>query len=678
MTRRRVEVVGLTLLMLAACQSRSELVIGIATDLHATAELGTVELQISEGSDGPTIDQSFDLSGMPTVPYELPGSFGLVADGDKHVTLDLLGEKDNQPFLTRHAVLDVVADQTLFYRLTLVAACVGRDDCPPGTTCVEGSCRDPAVDPSQLPSFDGTLVTQLTCNSGTQFIDTGTGDPMQATADAADCNGNLCVEGTCLDPPAAGSGTRTVVVSQILDFVYHGQTTPTPVDLSSAALSAQTVDGSGNVTSYPGTGSSDGTFTIPGVPVGNYDLVLALGSGFAEHFLESSSIVDLGQDEVGRADVVGAATATSITVNATGLDAWADTDELEAHSYGANTFWFDLEEDVTIAAGATSLTAYTFDDTDASFPSLVTGSDDFELVQVHAAQTAGGVAYRAAAKFFAPASFTQTDGSNTALSGTFATPSQTAAADLQIATTQWDSAVGFDGSNAPLLGPQAHLFVTAQNPDLLVFVRGVPESLAFGAYANGPVFAFVHLAHGTPDVAATGIQYARADSPEAQLDSLQASESFAVTVALPGSSDGFDFIGGISCQERLVGSAATVTPCVGPVLSPTIGGLDLFQPQSGVGVTPTISWSAPMIGAPRSYVVEIVTLALDPTTMATEFVGAVELFTGDTTATVPPGVLAAGQPFIVLIFAQDESVAAPFRSSFPAVQSSVVSAIVTP
>ena len=42
-----------------------------------------------------------------------------------------------------------------------------------------------------------------------------------------------------------------------------------------------------------------------------------------------------------------------------------------------------------------------------------------------------------------------------------------------------------------------------------------------------------------------------------------------------------------------------------PPAAPLIGGKDAFAPRSGVGPTPSISWSAPAIGKPTSYVVGI-------------------------------------------------------------------------
>ncbi len=43
-------------------------------------------------------------------------------------------------------------------------------------------------------------MTELTCDSGTAYIDTSNGQPMQFSDDAMMCPANLCSEGTCKKP----------------------------------------------------------------------------------------------------------------------------------------------------------------------------------------------------------------------------------------------------------------------------------------------------------------------------------------------------------------------------------------------------------------------------------------------------------------------------------------------
>src|SRR5262249_18328743 len=48
-----------------------------------------------------------------------------------------------------------------------------------------------------------------------------------------------------------------------------------------------------------------------------------------------------------------------------------------------------------------------------------------------------------------------------------------------------------------------------------------------------------------------------------------------------------------------------VVPVVGPVADLHVGGQDLDTARTGVGTTPTISWTAPALGTPTSYEIHV-------------------------------------------------------------------------
>jgi hypothetical protein len=195
------------LILASACQqtARTELVLGIATDLAAPGVIDSVELQVASTSNGVAqVDKTWDITGTGDLPENLPGSFGIEAD-DPSTKLDVVlkGFKDAQEIVRRRALLGLVEGRTVFYRLTLTAACIDRTDCAAstGSTCVEGACRPLRVDPLALPDYDADSVTHVSCKSFTRFIDTSTGAPMPPTDDAELCPSDRCVEGTCLDTP---------------------------------------------------------------------------------------------------------------------------------------------------------------------------------------------------------------------------------------------------------------------------------------------------------------------------------------------------------------------------------------------------------------------------------------------------------------------------------------------
>jgi hypothetical protein len=187
------------------CQQRTEILFGVVTDLEAPAKLDTVQLDVSRAGTGVVeLQTMWMISGMPDQVFNLPGSFGVTGDGGLSLEADLIGSLNGNVIVERTAVLSLVDGQTLFYRMGLTASCVamGPDGCGSGTTCVEGVCKDPQADSTQFPSFSDDLVDNLTCNSGTQFIDTDTDTPMTTLPGAGSCPSNLCTEGTCYNPPA--------------------------------------------------------------------------------------------------------------------------------------------------------------------------------------------------------------------------------------------------------------------------------------------------------------------------------------------------------------------------------------------------------------------------------------------------------------------------------------------
>jgi hypothetical protein len=105
----------------------------------------------------------------------------------------------------RKALVSLISDKTLFMRMGLVAKCMSRRDCAAGLTCIEGECKEAAIDARTLPDFVEELITHVTCNSGTTFIGTDTQLPMPTLGDMTCAPGGRCEEGTCYKPPPADS-----------------------------------------------------------------------------------------------------------------------------------------------------------------------------------------------------------------------------------------------------------------------------------------------------------------------------------------------------------------------------------------------------------------------------------------------------------------------------------------
>ena len=133
---------------------------------------------------------------------------------------------------------------------------------------------------------------------------------------------------------------------------------------------------------------------------------------------------------------------------------------------------------------------------------------------------------------------------------------------------------------------------------------------------------------------------------------------YEVTISPPGAAS-FTWTAFVTAHEAM--SSAPIAPALGPVKAPQVNGRSLFQPQSGVGLQPTISWSPPAVGAATSVLVGITPLNGGTTLQATVRSG--------TSFTVPPGLLVAGQTYVVTLTAQqapwDGADAPPLRSGVP-------------
>jgi hypothetical protein len=117
------------------------------------------------------------------------------------------------------------------------------------------------------------------------------------------------------------------------------------------------------------------------------------------------------------------------------------------------------------------------------------------------------------------------------------------------------------------------------------------------------------------------------------------------------------------------------------VLNPQINGKSLFSNQLSVGLSPTVSWSAPRIGTPSLYLLRF--WELDVVNERTVPNVVANYYTTDTSATVPAEALKPGNVYFATISAiadarTDVSLAKPFRFSLPDHFSTVMTAIFSP
>jgi hypothetical protein len=193
---------------LGCVTNRTEIVLGMATDLTAPTPLSSVELQIYSLPDNvPIADQPLPISGNINGVYELPGTYAVYsASGspDRFRAVLTATDQKEETLVVRSAVLSLVPNKTLFARLGVVSACEGMTDCGTGETCIEGKCASEEIDSSRLPAYTAGMESQVDCAGGTTFVDTSTKKPL--TVIGTSCGTETCLEGICLTPPPSDGG----------------------------------------------------------------------------------------------------------------------------------------------------------------------------------------------------------------------------------------------------------------------------------------------------------------------------------------------------------------------------------------------------------------------------------------------------------------------------------------
>jgi hypothetical protein len=192
----------LMMALCAACQQRTEIIVGVVSDLQAKAQIDTVRLIASRNGVPIVMPPDWLLTDAAGVQPEIPGSFGLYAgDGSEPaIEISLKAFLNNNIIADREATLSLVSGQTLFLRLSLTSACApgARPACQSDENCVEGTCQKKAIDAHRLPAYRGELVTNTECSGPVSYIVSSTGAAMGSLGDT--CASGECHEGTCWKP----------------------------------------------------------------------------------------------------------------------------------------------------------------------------------------------------------------------------------------------------------------------------------------------------------------------------------------------------------------------------------------------------------------------------------------------------------------------------------------------
>lgn len=455
-----------------------------------------------------------------------------------------------------------------------------------------------------------------------------------------------CGGGSDTSPATGSPSAPRTLTGAMSTTVYYGTTeTRTPYDLSASSVSAL-VPESGSYRTIPGTTRADGTFSIPDVPGGGVWLRFDdSGTGSPEFYWTESSQMDLNWASLGNPSVPRSSSTGTTTIT------------VDPAAPGMTVASQDILS--PMAGYAASLT------TSSSWPStsfswrgkpLLSTSRETDLIitGLTSGITTAGDTYRWITGYSKSgiSAFTMQEGlSNTVQANLTiqATPSSAWARINRDAFTAGTFTGGtlanplltteyraqfLGGSRGPIGGAQARLLTHTTST--------LTGTLDTGTLAYGDPFPtdwtrLIRIAYTTlagPFTFGTGL------------------DTYSVRFQVGTSSN---------WRADAPPSSNPITPLVGPVGNLQVNGQSAMTPRTGVGTTPTLSWTAPAMGSATSYSVLFIDMDTDQ--------DLAYFITPNTSLQLPSGILPSGHRCMVVVMAYHKGGgydgARPYASGWP-------------
>jgi len=482
----------------------------------------------------------------------------------------------------------------------------------------------------------------------------GTGGGATGGQDAGDSGGQA----------GGDAASTTVAVSHIDTFLTDTGNVEQPAQLSDYNLQLL-VRTAGKFTNYPATITGAGTYEFRDVPAGPYYVAYQRLGSPPLYVVTTATDIDLGGFSPGRPDVKLVQTGTTLIFDATGLSTWQQGDGLSLHSMGAGTGLHDIDFYASAGAptvGATAVSGLSIDYASiASPPRLIEGSkgDRAWLYQLVLQSLGAPGSYRSLRKALQLPSFTQADGQTTTLSGSLADVTQTdLGVDFKI--SRFESAQATANPSATLIGTSVNL--VAQPESSRGWLGIAPDLIQFDATTSTDLVTT--FSYGNPFPSSYGLI-------------LEGLSRFRRTYSV-GTASGFV---SADVSVRVAPSASTtLEPIISPPQDFKIADADALADRSGVGLQPSVSWSAPALGTVTGYMLTILRVYDDGGTLGRTAAGF--LMTTGTSAVVPPGILTTGNSYVFRLSAffgmSQDADRQPLVSGLPEANAEVLSGLVTP
>jgi hypothetical protein len=466
---------------------------------------------------------------------------------------------------------------------------------------------------------------------------------------------------------AGGGGTVTLSGTGVITWVTDTVNQATNADYSTSAFAA--LDPNNGFAAIAGIGNANGTFSIPNVPATG---TLYVKYGHNYFVVDGRPTFDLGYELMGRTDYAAATISpTNLTFSISNLASWQSGDGICFFSIGASAAWNWMDQTGATnppGIGATTLNM-TGDMTKAYDPYLPSASkgDASWLLQYTIGTSSGGTQYSQLTRYVRDTSINMTDGKPTTMSGSFTavSPNKTTPS-FNLLRSAW-------ASFASTVNPTA----SVSENFLGVMANYAPSGVA--AIDLEPQLASMFKNSDTTDVNLGTLTYAN-PFPSTWAELLEVSTKYHVSYIAPGATTAFDAYPKVGQEVVLSSAGSTVSPMLSPVQSVQIAGRAATTQLSGVGLTPTISWSAPSLGTPQAYEVYVYKLA--NSNGASQVSTAAAFYTKHTNVMVPPSLLASGTTYYVAISAVISGTVdltySPYRQRLPYAWSNALTATFTP
>ena len=530
----------------------------------------------------------------------------------------------------------------------------------PPSTAVEGSVYSyapAATDPS------GTSVTfSLTAAPNGASINSGVVQwtPIQSqsrssnafTVTATAATGGSVTQQWTVTP------TGTILGTRMISYVTDTGSVDQPGDASTFPIAAFVPDGAG-FTKINGIGLANGTFSIPNVAPGHY--WLKHGSYY---YWTNTSAIDTGYDQQGRSGNTPA--SGSINFNLSGSTVWQDSDELHVYSSNANAW--NAYPTPPWAVGTTALNGL------ANWQnSTIDPAQGDRLYVTHlSTRTASVAQVQALSDVLGPLS-TYVGAGTASIGGAMQPVSQTGSIRANIKGSVFRAT---EISMHPLSVHEVSTFGLdlqpggeskgwiGSSPDLVAYSASIHDSglvdfdvdlgaISYGnPYPSGwKPFVFCRYQSYVP-------YFAQGATASVKVYSYNGSSS----TTLPTSTSAFG-------------------PLVGPPDAVSINGSSFFNDHSASGLSPNVSWRAPIVGSATDYRLTIYRLSPDGLGGSRiDFIAT--LCTKGTSLVVPPEVLQSGMTYVfklASVYLPGRDIErSPYRRAFPDGYAETSSGTVTP